>query len=120
VEPQLLSAATITPEVLVIDDATAAEISRVVLDALDAQARAGLDKSGGALPQGAKKQIDLHDKDKLYTTANPGPGSIEFTVGYAEYSLVRYGGDGLAPATQTSVEATITPLLAANLTTRQP
>jgi hypothetical protein len=116
-EPLVLSAPTITPEVLVIDDATATEISRVVLDALDAQARAGIDKSGGALPQGAKKRIDLHDKNQLYTTANPGPGSIEFTVGYAEYSLVRYGGDGLAPATQANVEAAITPLLAANLTT---
>jgi hypothetical protein len=116
-EPLVLSSPTITPEVLVVDEATATEISRVVLDALDAQARAGISKSGAPMPQGKTKQIDLHDKLRLYTTANPAPGSIEFTVDYAEYSLVRYGGDGLAPATQANVEAAITPLLAANLTT---
>jgi hypothetical protein len=104
----------VTPvEVVIADEvATLTEVSRIVLSALERQARAGVNKSGGSLGKNKDGSArDLHDTGRLFDTADPGPEGVRFTVDYA-HVLSQYDADGLSPEYQAEVEREISALLA--------
>jgi hypothetical protein len=108
-----LANSTVTPLVVTIEDeaATLTRVSRVVLDALDRQARRGEDKFGGELgvnQDGTPR--DLHRTGALFNTAEATATGVRFTVDYA-HVLSKYDADDLSAESQAEVERELTPLL---------
>lgn len=111
----------VTEEDIILSDEGESVFLHASLEALEAQALAGLDRDGSPLIGSKGQRLDLHQSGALWrnVTEAPGAGGLVFEVPYAAVVLQKYKADGLNDASLSGLEERLKPVFDQQVTNKE-